>query len=133
VNTPLLITEEIVNPEYRQTIQEKYFACGSNGYLIDEDAIDGELVPALSALVERTDNPEVVSIAIGLAGLAGWNMGYLQNPEVADETLGLALTALKMSPNNSPARIVARLIQLGQVNPVEVRRGMFPDGFPANK
>jgi hypothetical protein len=120
--TPL-ITEAIVDSAYRNEIQQHYYASDSEGHLLDPAGIDGELLPALKSLIERTDSPEVKAYAMGMYAWSGWHLGYVNTDEEKAQVLETCYLSFSLSPNN-PAQLCARLILQG-IDPVEARAGIM--------
>ena len=119
------IDARIVEPEYRNELQYKYYACDPSGHLTNRDAILDELMPALNELVVVSDEPEVVAHAVGMGMFSQWILGVFMDasPEVKQMALATCQQALMLS-YNSPAKLAYQLIERG-IDPVVANRDIF--------
>lgn len=123
--TTMLITEMLVDPDYRNEIQMKYFACDEEGNLLNEKALTEELMPALGRLVQHTDRADVIAHAIGMGMFIGWHLGYTNlTPEDKKVSIEMCELAYQLSPNN-PSSLAGELIAR-DVDPQTARKWVMP-------
>lgn len=114
----MIITEHIMDGDYRDDLYRQVLKSDKNGCLLDPALVD-EAIAALNNLAQTTDNRKVAGMAGSIVAFFGWNLG-LHNTERGKEALLEIASKSLMFCRNSIGETTLGLI-VSDLDPMKVR------------